>query len=162
MSRTWPTNPRCREPATWHVAWVLVPRGHFALVCDSHMEGLKRVYDYVDRHPAHRHDRNSRPTEGNIMMTTERATVRVLLFGDQSEIVADVPAGERAEPERYPAAEIAAAVGLPVSDLRDGPRHLAALSGVRWPGALEWAGVPGGRTPPASRAARANPCAREG
>ncbi|MBA9050537.1 MULTISPECIES: hypothetical protein [Streptomyces] len=52
-------------------------------------------------------------------MATDRVTVRVLLlFGDQAEIVAaDVPAGERAEPERYPAAEIAAAVGVPVSYL---------------------------------------------
>jgi hypothetical protein len=52
-------------------------------------------------------------------MTTERITVRVLLlFGDQAEIVAaDVPPSERAEPERYPAADIAAAVGVPVSDL---------------------------------------------
>jgi hypothetical protein len=50
-------------------------------------------------------------------MTT--VTVQVLLlFGDQAEIVAaDVPPEERAEPERYPAAEIAAAVGVPVSDL---------------------------------------------
>jgi hypothetical protein len=51
-------------------------------------------------------------------MTTERVTVRVLLlFGDQAEIVADVPPEDRGEPERYPAAEIAAAVGVPVSDL---------------------------------------------
>ncbi|MGV4984535.1 hypothetical protein ACVB8X_14025 [Streptomyces sp. NRAIS4] len=52
-------------------------------------------------------------------MTTERVTVRVLLlFGDQAEIVAaDVPPSERAEPERYPATEIAAAVGVAVSDL---------------------------------------------
>ncbi|GAA3048261.1 hypothetical protein [Streptomyces glomeratus] len=51
-------------------------------------------------------------------MTTERVTVRVLLlFGDQAEIVADVPPEERTEPERYPAADIAAAVGVPVSDL---------------------------------------------
>ncbi|GHA01344.1 hypothetical protein ACFOOM_12230 [Streptomyces echinoruber] len=50
-------------------------------------------------------------------MTT--VTVQVLLlFGDQAEIVAaDVPPEERAQPERYPAAEIAAAVGVPVSDL---------------------------------------------
>ncbi|MGF0173185.1 hypothetical protein ACQF36_22590 [Streptomyces sp. Marseille-Q5077] len=41
----------------------------------------------------------------------------LLLFGDQAEIVADIPVGDRAEPERYPAAEIAAAVGMPVSDL---------------------------------------------
>ncbi|QIJ62567.1 hypothetical protein [Streptomyces sp. JB150] len=51
-------------------------------------------------------------------MTTERVTVRVLLlFGDQAEIVADVPPAERGEPARYPAADIAAAVGVPVSDL---------------------------------------------
>lgn len=51
-------------------------------------------------------------------MTVERVTVRVLLLiGDQAEIVADVPPAERAGPDRYPAAEIAAAVGVPVSDL---------------------------------------------
>ncbi|MFI5973534.1 hypothetical protein [Streptomyces sp. NPDC051452] len=51
-------------------------------------------------------------------MTTERVTVRVLLlFGDQAEIVADVPPEDRGEPERYPAAEIAAATDIPVSDL---------------------------------------------
>ncbi|MFF3911030.1 hypothetical protein ACFYZJ_34930 [Streptomyces sp. NPDC001848] len=51
-------------------------------------------------------------------MTTERVTVRVLLlFGDKAEIVADVRPEERGEPERYPAADIAVAVGVPVSDL---------------------------------------------
>ncbi|MFB7596907.1 hypothetical protein [Streptomyces sp. NPDC056160] len=51
-------------------------------------------------------------------MATERVTVRVLLlFGDQAEVVADVPPEERAEPERYPAADIAAATGVSVSDL---------------------------------------------
>lgn len=51
-------------------------------------------------------------------MTSERVTVRVLLlFGDQAEVVADVPPEDRGEPERYPAAEIAATVGVPVSDL---------------------------------------------
>ncbi|REE62145.1 hypothetical protein BX257_4758 [Streptomyces sp. 3212.3] len=49
---------------------------------------------------------------------TERVTVRVLLlFGDQAELVADVPTNERAEPARYPAAEIAEAVGVPVPEL---------------------------------------------
>ncbi|MEV5606997.1 hypothetical protein [Streptomyces sp. NPDC052225] len=49
---------------------------------------------------------------------SERVNVKVLLlFGDQAEVVADVPAGERAEPVRYPAAEIAAAVGLGVKEL---------------------------------------------
>lgn len=51
-------------------------------------------------------------------MTTERVNVRVLLlFGDQAEIVADVPPEERAAPERYPAADIAAAVGVDVAQL---------------------------------------------
>lgn len=51
-------------------------------------------------------------------MSPERVNVRVLLlFGDQAEIVADVLPEERAAPERYPAAEIAAAVGVPVNDL---------------------------------------------
>lgn len=45
-----------------------------------------------------------------------RATV-LLLFGDQAEIVADAPPEERGEPERYPAAEIAAAVGVPPEEL---------------------------------------------
>jgi hypothetical protein len=49
---------------------------------------------------------------------SERVPVRVLLlFGDQAEIVADVPAEERAEPQRYPAAEIAEATGIPVAQL---------------------------------------------
>ncbi|MFE6408503.1 hypothetical protein ACFVOR_16390 [Streptomyces sp. NPDC057837] len=49
---------------------------------------------------------------------SERVTVKVLLlFGDQAEVVADVPPLERSEPARYPAAEIAAAVGVPVNDL---------------------------------------------
>jgi hypothetical protein len=44
---------------------------------------------------------------------SERVNVKVLLLvGDQAEIVADVPPEEQAEPQRYPAAEIAAAVGL--------------------------------------------------
>lgn len=51
-------------------------------------------------------------------MTTERVTVRVLLlFDDQAEIVADVPPEERAEPERYPAAEIAGVVGVTAGEL---------------------------------------------
>lgn len=51
-------------------------------------------------------------------MTTDRVTVRVLLlFGDQAEVVADVPPEERAAPERYPAAEIAEEAGLPVGEL---------------------------------------------
>ncbi|MEU9149185.1 hypothetical protein AB0D59_01195 [Streptomyces sp. NPDC048417] len=42
----------------------------------------------------------------------------LLLFGDQAEVVAaDVPADERAEPERYPAAVIAEATGIPVGEL---------------------------------------------
>lgn len=49
---------------------------------------------------------------------SERVRVRVLLlYGDQAEIVADVPPAERAEPERYPADEIARAVGLPAKEL---------------------------------------------
>ncbi|MER6352348.1 hypothetical protein ABT186_10980 [Streptomyces sp. NPDC001634] len=51
-------------------------------------------------------------------MTTERVTVRVLLlFGDQAEIVADVPPEERGEPDRYATAEITQVVGVPVSNL---------------------------------------------
>ncbi|MFI1030755.1 hypothetical protein [Streptomyces sp. NPDC020951] len=49
---------------------------------------------------------------------SETVNVRVLLlFGDQAEIVADVPAEERAEPQRYPAADIAEAAGIPVDQL---------------------------------------------
>jgi hypothetical protein len=52
----------------------------------------------------------------NIM--SERVTVRVLLlFGDQAEIVGDVAPEEQAEPVRYPAVEIAEAVGAEVKDL---------------------------------------------
>lgn len=46
----------------------------------------------------------------------ERVTVRVLLlFGDQAEIVAD--AADATEPERYPAAEVATAVGVEAREL---------------------------------------------
>ncbi|MEU0199148.1 MULTISPECIES: hypothetical protein [unclassified Streptomyces] len=49
---------------------------------------------------------------------SERVKVKVLvLFGDQAEIVADVPLEERGEPVRYPAAEVAAAVGLTPDEL---------------------------------------------
>ncbi|MGD6761368.1 hypothetical protein ACOKM5_20755 [Streptomyces sp. BH097] len=49
---------------------------------------------------------------------SERVNVKCLLvFGDQAEIVADIPADERTSPVRYPAAEIAEAVGLTVQDL---------------------------------------------
>ncbi|MFI8531082.1 hypothetical protein ACIGMX_12615 [Streptomyces aquilus] len=52
-------------------------------------------------------------------MTTDRVSVTVLLtIGDQAEIVAtDVPAAERAEPERYPLAEISEATGVPAARL---------------------------------------------
>jgi hypothetical protein len=49
---------------------------------------------------------------------SQRVNVKVLLlFGDQAEIVADVPAEERAEPQRYPAADIAQAAGIPLGEL---------------------------------------------
>ncbi|MDT0469535.1 hypothetical protein [Streptomyces gibsoniae] len=51
-------------------------------------------------------------------MTTERVLVRLLLlFGDQIEIVAVAPPGVRAKLERYPASEIADALGVRVHDL---------------------------------------------
>ncbi|MFF8656808.1 hypothetical protein [Streptomyces huasconensis] len=60
---------------------------------------------------------------------SERVTVRVLLlFGDQAEIVADVPAEERAEPVRYPAADIARALGLELGELPG--RRLTASVGA--------------------------------
>lgn len=49
---------------------------------------------------------------------SERVNVKVLLlFGDQAEVVADVPPEERAEPQRYPAADVAAAAGIPLDQL---------------------------------------------
>lgn len=58
-------------------------------------------------------------------MSGETAAVRVLItFGDQADIVADVPPEEREEPVRYPAEEIAQAVGVPVLQLA-GMRLLA-------------------------------------
>ncbi|MBK3630523.1 hypothetical protein JHN59_38155 [Streptomyces sp. MBT49] len=49
---------------------------------------------------------------------SETVNVRVLLlFGDQAEVVADVPVDERAEPQRYPAADIAQAAGIPLEQL---------------------------------------------
>lgn len=54
--------------------------------------------------------------------------VRVLLLlGDQAEIVADVPPEERAEPVRYPAADVAASAGIPVETLAG--RRLIADAG---------------------------------
>ncbi|MBK3572613.1 hypothetical protein JHN63_01990 [Streptomyces sp. MBT65] len=51
-------------------------------------------------------------------MDDDRVTVTVLLLvGDEAEIVADVPYEERTDPVRYPAAEIAEAVGVPVRAL---------------------------------------------
>ncbi|BBC30042.1 hypothetical protein SGFS_013360 [Streptomyces graminofaciens] len=51
-ARTWPTDPECPNTATWHIAWLLAPRGHFSLVCDHHHSGVTSSYDYVDSHPA--------------------------------------------------------------------------------------------------------------
>ncbi|MET9086145.1 hypothetical protein ABZX77_30440 [Streptomyces sp. NPDC004237] len=51
MSRTYPTDPWCTDKAVWHVAWVLAPRGHFSLLCETHMAATAERYDYVDRHP---------------------------------------------------------------------------------------------------------------
>ncbi|MEU1155757.1 hypothetical protein ABZ369_22450 [Streptomyces sp. NPDC005918] len=60
---------------------------------------------------------------------SERVNVKVLLlFGDQAEIVADVPAEERGEPVRYPAAEIAEAVGVEERELPG--RRLSAEVGA--------------------------------
>ncbi|MEU1599028.1 hypothetical protein ABZ468_41015 [Streptomyces sp. NPDC005708] len=51
-------------------------------------------------------------------MATERVLVRLLLlFGDQIEVVAVAPPGECAKLERYPASEIADALGVRVRDL---------------------------------------------
>ncbi|WP_329141017.1 hypothetical protein [Streptomyces sp. NBC_00670] len=47
-----PPSLSCEEQAAWHIAWLLAPRGHFSLVCDSHMDQVTDVYDFVDRHPA--------------------------------------------------------------------------------------------------------------
>ncbi|CAM5682031.1 MULTISPECIES: hypothetical protein [Streptomyces] len=47
---------------------------------------------------------------------SERVAVKVLLLvGDQAEVVAD--ADDATEPVRYPAAEIATAIGLPTEQL---------------------------------------------
>ncbi|MEU6340272.1 hypothetical protein ABZ883_04885 [Streptomyces sp. NPDC046977] len=52
----------------------------------------------------------------NITPDDDRVRVRVLLlFGDQAEIAADAPDADT--PERYPAAEVAAAVGLDPKEL---------------------------------------------
>ncbi|WP_329338556.1 hypothetical protein OG866_27005 [Streptomyces sp. NBC_00663] len=59
------------------------------------------------------HPREDRP------MTTDRIRVHVLLtVGTEAEIVAtDVPPAERADPERYPVAEISHATGIPAARL---------------------------------------------
>lgn len=47
---------------------------------------------------------------------SDRLNVKILLLvGDEAEVVADAP--DAATPERYPAATIAEAVGLPARDL---------------------------------------------
>ncbi|MBP2583381.1 hypothetical protein J3A78_003859 [Streptomyces sp. PvR006] len=47
---------------------------------------------------------------------SERVNVRILLLvGDEAEVVADAP--DATEPERYPAVEIAAALGAARKDL---------------------------------------------
>ncbi|MFJ6730012.1 hypothetical protein ACIQPQ_34445 [Streptomyces sp. NPDC091281] len=57
-------------------------------------------------------------SRGADVMTMEPVHVRVLLLvGDMAEIVADVPPEERAAPERYRAADIAVAVGVPLDRL---------------------------------------------
>ncbi len=59
----------------------------------------------------------------------DRVNVRVLLLiGDEAEIVADVPSEERGEPQRYAAAEIAEAAGVPVRELA-GARLTAEVGG---------------------------------
>lgn len=56
----------------------------------------------------------SRRTDVSTM--SDRVNVRILLLvGDQAEVVADTP--DPATPERYPAAVIAEAVGLPAREL---------------------------------------------
>ncbi|MER7814522.1 hypothetical protein [Streptomyces sp. NPDC096153] len=58
---------------------------------------------------------------------SERVNVKVLLLvGDAAEIVADAP--DPAAPERYPAAEIAEAVGVPADELPG--RQLTAVVGA--------------------------------
>lgn len=58
---------------------------------------------------------------------SERVNVKVLLlFGDQAEIVADAP--DAGEPVRYPAAEIADAVGAELSELPN--MRLSAVVGA--------------------------------
>jgi hypothetical protein len=69
------------------------------------------------------------PANQRDSVMSERVTVRVvLLFGDQAEVVADVPPDEQGESERYPAAEIAEAVGLEPGQLPG--RRLTAEVGV--------------------------------
>ncbi|XUL91018.1 hypothetical protein ACQ86D_33955 [Streptomyces galilaeus] len=79
--------------------------------------GHQMTPDQYDRHAADVLQIRTATHERTTLMT-ERVPVRVLLlFGDQAEIVADVPSDERAEPARYPAADIATATGIPVEQL---------------------------------------------
>ncbi|MET8475409.1 hypothetical protein ABZY90_19665 [Streptomyces sp. NPDC006422] len=63
--------------------------------------------------------------EGGLMSERVRVWV-VLLFGDEAEVAAD--AEDALDPVRYPAAEIAEAVGLPVGELAG--RRLTAVVGA--------------------------------
>ncbi len=83
--------------------------------------GHKMTPDDYDQH-ATRYLADHQAATGHLRedqsMTTARVPVRVLLtIGDQAEIVADVPPAERAEPERYPLAEISEATGVPAARL---------------------------------------------
>lgn len=60
-------------------------------------------------------------------MTPEHVTVRVLLlFGDQAEIVADIPAEDRAEPARAPIAS------APMSSTQAKLLRLSRRPSSRW------------------------------
>lgn len=45
-------SPICNRPATWHIAWKLVPWGEFTLLCDKHMQETERTFVVIDKHPA--------------------------------------------------------------------------------------------------------------
>ncbi|MFI1677022.1 hypothetical protein [Streptomyces sp. NPDC020607] len=48
-----PEGPACGAPASWHVAWKLIPGdAHFSLLCAPHMTTVQADFVYVDRHPA--------------------------------------------------------------------------------------------------------------
>ncbi|MGW0582407.1 hypothetical protein ACWD25_42240 [Streptomyces sp. NPDC002920] len=51
----WCTTPTqddpCNASATWHIAWRLDPNADCSFACEPHMEAVRSLFVYADRHP---------------------------------------------------------------------------------------------------------------